>query len=576
MCLFVSLPGCGESPRTETPPQTRADPESKTDADHQIALVDTASNYGLTYVFPEQPRPMRTLEAFGCGCAAFDYDNDGWQDILLVADPYPVLYRNSGDGQFSDVTESTGLSRLAHENWIGCAIGDYDGDGWLDVLFTGFHQLALCHNKQGKELQDVTESAGLDSHNNGQWGAGAGFMDLDGDQWLDLVVVNYVEFGPESKQFCEDASGVQTSCPPTAYEAERGEIWHNEGGKLFRLIPAEQGMKDTTGVGLVLAFADIDADGLFDFYIGNDARNADLLMNLGEMKFENRAFRAGLSVSRKLTAVAAMGADWGDYNRDGLLDLTVTDFQDRGAALFKNFGDGLFTDVSQTVGIEQATSNHLGFGLNWIDFDNDGWLDIAYVNGHVYENISKWRPEVTYRQPLSLMHSQTGHRFVDLVPQIGDKTSRPMAGRGSATLDFNNDGRMDLLVIDYEGPVMLLENQTRSTNHWIKLDLHGASPNQFAYGAQITARSGEQIWTEQVSPSSSYLSSEDPRVHLGLGKTERLDSITVRWPSGGASELTHVEVDRILRIDETADGAVIPNDANSPGPEAPPILKRGR
>ena len=547
--LTAVLSGCQK--KTDPVPQEQQHASAASGAGGAaISFHDEASARGLVCVFPEQPRPMRTLESFGCGCAAFDADNDGWMDILLMADPHPVLFRNTGDGRFSDVTQQFGLDRLSPGNRIGCAVGDYDGDGWLYLLLTGFHQLSLCRNDRGQCFIDVTHATGLDPQNHEHWGAGAGFMDLDGDQWLDLVIVNYVVFGPEAKQYCQDASGIQTSCPPTAYEPEQGEIWRNVDGKRFEPVPAENGMKDTSGVGLVLAFNDVDEDGRVDFYVGNDARNADLMHNLGRLKFENTAFAAGVAVNRKLSPVAAMGADWGDFDRDGQLDLTVTDFQDRGSVLFRSLGNGLFSDVSEIVGIEQATAHHLGFGLNWFDFDNDGWLDIGYVNGHVYENISQWRPEVTYRQPVSLMHNQSGRRFADLVPSLTTDVIRPIVGRGSAALDFDNDGRMDFLVVDYEGSVMLLHNQTLSRNHWLKLDLHGNAPNHFAYGTRINAKAAGHVWVEQVSPSASYLSSKDPRIHIGLGSIDRLESLTIRWPSGKEQTLLDITADEVLRIDE--------------------------
>ena len=494
---------------------------------------------------------MRTPEAFGCGCAALDFDNDGWQDVLLVADPHCKLFRNLEGKGFADVTESLGLHEITANDWIGCAVGDYDGDGWLDLVLTGFHRLALCRNESGQRFADVTAANKLDPNNHNHWGTSAGLMDLDGDQWLDLVVLNYVEFGPHSKQFCEIAGGVKISCPPKEYPAEQGEIWRNLRGTQFELVPSEQGMQSTIGVGLVLAFADLDEDRLMDFYIGNDAKPADLMHNLSEMKFANIAVEAGLAFDRNLSSLAAMGADWGDYDRDGKFDLTVSNFQNLSFVLFRQTDVSSFSDVSKSVGIAQATHDRLGFGLNWIDFDNDGWLDIAYVNGHVNENVVDIGDQhATYRQPLMLMRNEGGKRFADVTRELPSDAVRPMVGRGSATLDFDNDGRMDFLVVDYEGPVMLLHNRTQTENHWVMFDLRGAGPNRFAYGAQVFAQTGEQKWRAQVSPTSSYLSSEDPRVHIGLGAVERLDTVTIRWPSGTEQILRNVATNQIHRIDE--------------------------
>jgi hypothetical protein len=521
-----------------------------TETQSTIRFEEVAVARGLQLTLPEQPRPMRTIEAFGCGCASFDFNNDGWQDILIVSDPYPNLFQNQQDGTFANVTHAAGLDAIPEGNWTGCAVGDYDGDGWLDILLTGYHCLCLCRNIDGQKFKNVTADVELDPGNQQQWGAGAGFMDLDGDQWLDLVILNYVHFDSETQQFCDNGDGVQTSCPPKVYQPEYGEIHRNVGGKRFQLIPADNGMSSTNGIGLVLAFSDLDGDGKTDFYIGNDARDADLMHNQGGMQFQNAGLSSGIAMSRRSEPLAAMGADWGDYDRDGRLDLTVTDFQDKGAVLFRNLGNMVFADVSEKTGIRRATSRYLGFGLNWLDFDNDGWLDIGYVHGHVYENIADWRTDVTYKQPIALLHSKSGESFKDVLSSQNESVTRAIVGRGSASLDFDNDGRMDFLVVDYEGPVLLLQNQTDSENHWIKLNLRGRSPNTFGYGAKIRLVSGEQQWVEQVAPSSSYLSSKDPRVHLGLGQVTHIEELMIEWPSGAVQKITDVRADQILNISE--------------------------
>lgn len=530
-------------------PQHNSDAESKPNTGGTL-FEDVAQELGLNYAWPSQPRPMRTIDAFGCGCAAFDFDLDGWQDILLVADPHPVLYRNSDGVKFVDVTDSTGLKRTGDDDWTGCAIGDYDGDGWFDVLLTGLHRLALYRNLEGRRFEETTVQAGLAPDNHKHWGASAGFMDLDGNGWLDLVVLNYVVFGPESKQYCELRPGVKSGCPPSEYTPDKGEIWKNTGDGRFELVPAEQGMGMSKGAGLVLAFADLDSDGLVDFYVGNDGINADLFHNQGGMKFENYGVSSGVAFGRELSAMAAMGSDWGDFDRDGRLDLAVSNFERFSFALFRNLGGLSFNDVAAPTGIERATIYRLGFGTNWMDFDNDGWLDLAFVNGHVYDNAAEIDARSSYRQPVLLMRNELGKRFTDIVPVLAPKVGRPLVGRGSATLDFDNDGRMDLLAVDFEGPVYLLKNRSQTDHHWLKLDLRAKAPNQFAFGAHVVGRAGEQIWISEVSPASSYLSSKDPRIHWGLGKYDKLESLTIRWPSGREQALRDVAADQILTVVE--------------------------
>lgn len=534
-----------------------------------VEFAEVACERGLTHVWPRQPRPMRLPEAFGCGCAVFDYDNDGLQDVLLVAEPHPMLYHNIGGGNFENVTVESGFAHVRRRrrsssrppewaDWTGVAAGDYDGDGWLDVLLTGFHRLALFKNDGSKAFIDVTAQAGLDPANHGHWGSSAGFMDLDGDAHIDLVILNYVVFGPHSKQYCELTPGVISACPPQFYPPEKGEIWRNTGDGAFELVTASAGMKDTNGVALVLAFTDLDDDNRQDFYIGNDRTRSEFMHNSGGMQFNNIGSEIGVTVGHGWLPIAAMGADWADFDRDGLLDLTVTDYQNSGFALFRHDAhatrDGKwwhsFEEVGNPTGISRATRDRLGFGAKWLDMDNDGWPDIGYANGHVYDNAGEIAAGETLRQPVMLLRNEQGKRFVDLVPLLDPALAKPIVGRGSATADLDNDGRIDILIVDHEGAPLLFENRSQTENHWIKFDLRGAGANTFAYGARVTAHAQGAIWIGEVSPASSYLSSSDPRIHFGLGKLTALDSVTVRWPSGLVEELHDVAAGQIMHVVE--------------------------
>jgi hypothetical protein len=569
----VVLPGCGGRIETGTDQTRREVPsplpgptdriaapikfhrESIPDASAIVAarglsFHDVASERGLVCEWPQQSRPLTSLQAFGVGCAAFDGDNDGWQDVLLVCKPHPKLYQNVGGGRFEDVTRKSGLQAVAAD-WRGCAVADYDGDGLLDILLTGYHCLALYKNIKGLRFELATDEAGLDPSNYGQWGSSAGFIDLDGDHWLDLVVLNYVVFGPDSKQYCEH-HGVRSGCNPrTTYPPERGRIWRNSGAGRFQPVPQAQGMDTTHGMALVLAFTDLDDDGRIDFYIGNDGLPAELMHNLGNMRFENFAMLAGVEQVEN-GVVAAMGADWADFDRDGLLDLVVTNWQSQGSVLFRGLGGKLFVDQSQRTGVTRSTRNRMGFGAKWVDFENDGWPDLFFVNGHVYDNSSEVEgPEATFRQSISLLSNQQGKKFVDVVTALDDDVKRTIVGRGSATADFDNDGQVDLLSVDLEGPVMLLHNRTETTNHWLKINLRGVPPNVFAYGARVTGKAGNRVWRSEVTPASSYLSSSDPRIHWGLGDVTTLDSITIRWPSGVEQTIPHTAADQILHVEES-------------------------
>jgi len=573
--LAVAMPGCGRETVTDrdkrhpqdestgdvssartVPGRTKTNHEMDPAiiiAERQISFLDVAWERGLKYEWPQQPRPMTALHAFGAGCAAFDGDNDGWQDVLLVCDPYPKLFQNINGASFKDVTQASGLTAVDGD-WTGCAMGDYNGDGLLDVLLTGYHRLALYKNTGGLRFEVATEEAGLDPLNAGHWGSSAGFMDLDGDQWLDLVILNYVVFGPESKQYCEHSPGVLSGCNPrVTYPPERGEIWRNTGSGRFEPVPQSQGMDATHGMALVLAFIDLDDDGRIDFYIGNDGTPAELMHNLGDMRFENIAKWAGVAEADRGVA-AAMGADWADYDLDGIQDLVISDWEGKGSTLFQGMGSMVFLNRSQTTGLTHNTVNRMGFGTKWIDFENDGWPDIFSVNGHVYDNSAEINgPDSPFRQSMSLLSNRKGKQFVDLVTELGEDVQQAIVGRGSATADFDNDGRMDLLAVDFEGPVMLLMNRTAATHHWITLELRGAAHNSFAYGAHVTGKAGERVWTSEVSPASSYLSSSDLRIHWGLGESSSLDSITIHWPSGAKQKLTNIAADQILHVTEDAE-----------------------
>lgn len=515
-----------------------------------IAFEEISATRGIDFQWAKSPRPLRILEAFGAGCAFLDYDGDGWQDILLVGNKKIALFRNQQDGSFKDVSAETRLA-LSKGDWRGCAVGDYNGDGYLDLLITGYQCLALLENQSGRKWKDVTVLSGLDTRNKGHWGSSAGFMDLDGNGTLDLVLGNYVAFGPKEKQYCTLIKGVESGCPPRFYRPEFPELWQNLGNGKFKEKTANAGLKNVHGKVLVLAFADVNSDGQMDFYIGNDGLPAELMINQGGLRFRNAGVQSGVAFSMTPgRAIAAMGADFGDYNGDGKWDLVVSAFSDEPFSLLQNTGNGLFEHKADVTGIAGATLKPLGFGTKWVDVDNDGWQDILFANGHVYDKSELIDPLSPFLQPLMLFHNQQGHQFLDIASKVGGNFTKPIIGRGSATGDFDNDGRVDLLVVDYEGPPLLLHNVSQTKSHWIKLDLRGRGKNHFAHGAQVVARAGKRIWIGCVSPASSYLSSSDPRIHFGLGSVSKVDNISIRWPSGRKETLREVTANKIIKVRE--------------------------
>jgi len=546
---FALLAGCHPS---GSPAGKIHEPQSP------IRLVDIAQSSGAVYRWPEEPRPFGIKEAFGLGCAFIDYDNDGWPDIFLVARPHPILFHNLGNGKFEDVTDRMGLSKL-NGFWTGCAVGDYDGDGYLDLAVSGYGAFALLKNAGGETFTDSTIAAGFDPKNHGLWGSGMGFMDLAGNGHLDLVVLNYVILKSPADDYCHYGVDQVTGCPPSHYQAQYPELWRNVGKGRFEDATASSGIRASAGKGLVLAFADLFNDGKMGFVIGNDGMTNNFMKNLGGMRFKEVGPQIGLSTTADGGGIATMSADWGDYDRDGQPDLFETNFSQAPFQLYHNLGIGLFEHVETQMGVAVPPYLPLGFGAKWADVDNDGWPDILALCGHVYTDPKKIDGISEFRQPAMLLHNDGGTKFTNLTPDLGGDLTRPILGRGIAAGDFDNDGRIDFVVVDLEGAMMLLHNETPPGNHWITLDLHSPGSNRFAYGAEITAHAGKEQWTGLVSPASGYMSSSDPRIHFGLGSTTSLDSVEIRWPDGKKQPIANLAADHIWRIDEGKPPAIAPN-----------------
>jgi hypothetical protein len=512
---------------------------------------DLAAHAGLRFHWGHGGKsPLTNLESFGCGCAFWDYDDDGWLDILLVGEPKCAAYHNEPDGKggrrFVDVTSRLGLDRITGP-WKGCAIGDYDNDGWPDVFLSGYHTGALLRNDRGRRLVDVTRAAHIRHRG---WGSSAGFADYDGDGHLDLFVGNYLKFGPESLQHCRFRGGAMGGCPPQVYPAERGVLYHNRGDGTFEDATRAAGMADSGGKTMAIGWCDFDDDGRADLYLANDGVPGDLYRNEGG-HFTNVGILSGTAFGAKHLAQAGMGVDWADYDRDGRMDLVVTAFSDEPYSLYHN--QGLFFDnVSEELGIGRVTFKPLGFGCRFVDVDNDGWPDLVFANGHVYDQSAKIDPETPYREPLILMRNEQGRMFADVSGEAGPAFHRPIVGRGLASGDFDNDGRVDLLVVDYEGTPLLLHNCTETRNHALRLRLlaSAGSGNRFAYGARVwvESRRGRQVC--DLTPVASYLSSSDARVHVGLGELTAVERVVVRWPGGARETFPAPPVDREVTLVE--------------------------
>lgn len=538
------LSGCVPGAARTSDRRTRVEPPVA------LKFEDVASKVGLRFRWGHNGKtPLTNLESFGCGCAFWDYDQDGWQDILLVSEPTCGLFHNEPDGKggrrFVETTVTVGLDKIRGP-WKGCAIGDWDNDGDTDLFLSGYHTAALVRCDSGRKMVDVTHRAQI--HHKG-WGSSAGFADYDLDGDLDLFVGNYVQFGPDSLQHCRFSGGAMGGCPPRTYPAEYGVLYRNDGDGTFTDVTAAVGMSDTHGKTLAVGWCDYDDDGDSDLYLANDGVAGDLFSN-DRGRFTNVGLISGTAFGLNDAPQAGMCVDWADYDRDERFDLVVTAFSDEPYSLYRNEGP-VFVNKSAEVGLAEPTRKPLGFGGRFVDVDNDGWQDLIFANGHVYDQSAKIDAASPYRQSSLLFRNEAGRRFRDVSAAAGEAVTRPIVGRGLATGDFDNDGRVDVLIVDYEGAPILARNVTPGTGHWFKASL-SAGPvgtrNRYAWGAEVLVAAGSQRWLTQVNPCSSYLSSSDPRVHIGLGAETRIGSVTVTWPDGKAEAFKDLAVDTPLTL----------------------------
>ena len=507
-------------------------------------FVDVAVQAGLNYRWAiEGKHPFNLLQTVGNGCAFLDYNNDGNLDILLVG-PKLALYRGDGHGHFTDVSHAAGLDQL-HGHFLGCATGDYDNDGYPDIYISAYQGGILLHNEGGKSFRDVTSVAGLKPQ---PWGTSCAFADINNDGKLDLYIANYLQFGPNSPQLCS-YGGKLSACAPFVYPAERGMLYLNMGGGHFRDATQYWGANGATGKALGIAFADVDGSGRQSLAIANDGLPGDLLLNRGQ-KFENIGIPSGTAYDLNGKTHAGMGLDWSDYDNHGQLSLIVTTFEDEPTCVYRNEGKNLFSEMAAPLGLAAATLKMLTFGAKWLDYDNDGWPDLAVANGHVRDNATQIDPHASYRQPSQLFHNEAGKRFVEVSAEAGTAWGDKIVGRGLAVGDYDNDGRVDVLIVDSEGAPLLLHNESQPTGHWLGLRLIGSRSNRDAIGATVTLLAGGLKQTRRCGTDGSYLSASDARVHFGLGTATAATAITVRWPSGAISHLRQVNANQYLTLRE--------------------------
>jgi hypothetical protein len=502
-------------------------------------------------------------ETMGGGVALFDYDNDGRLDIFFVngapiADPtlkgtipqkagpkyWNRLFHQKADGTFEDVTEKAGLQGVGYG--MGVAVGDYDNDGFEDLYVTAYGGNKLYHNVGNGTFRDVTDEAGVGGSG---WSTSAAWIDLDNDGLLDLVVLRYVQYDFEDIFCGEHREGYRSYCHPDLFQPVVPLVYHNDGHGHFTEVSKKTGISKP-GKGLGIAIADFDRDGHPDIFVANDSMVEFLYHNNGDGTFEETGLLAGTAVDADGRTFAGMGVAFDDYNNDGWPDVIVTDLANQRYALFQNTGTSTFNYASFNTGVANSTILHSGWGIAFLDYDNDGWKDLLIAQGHDLDTIELNYPNLRYREPMLLLRNVGGKSFVDVSASSGAIFHQSWLGRGMATGDIDNDGRIDAVVTTNDGPAYVLHNATPMQNHWLTLKLVGHRSNRDAIGAdvRVATAAGQQLAT--VSTCGSYLSSSDKRVHFGLGTESAARTVEIRWPSGTRQMLKNVGADQVLVVNE--------------------------
>ncbi len=567
-----------------------------------VQFVDVARQAGLNVetIFGGEHRNKYLLETTGCGAAFFDYDQDDWLDIFLVngwrlegvprgqaLTPYPSaaeiargvpvcnLFKNNRDGTFTDVTLKSGLARAGWGQ--ACCVGDYNNDGWNDLFVSYYGQNALFRNNGNGTFTDVTKEAGL-QQDRLRWNSGCAFVDYDKDGSLDLFVGNYIDFDIKTAPTPEEANctykGIQVACGPPGLEGGKNLLYRNNGNGTFTDVSEKAGMWGTLGTyALSCAAADLDGDGWPDIYVANDSTSATLYVNQKDGTFKDQAIEAGVAYSPDGKPQAGMGVSVGDYNRDGLLDLVKTNFAGDTDSLYMNLGDGSFDDRTYQAGLGINT-RLLGWGVSFLDFDNDGWLDILVANGHVYPEVDGTQVDAAYAERKYLYRNLRNGQFEDVSLQGGSGITAAAKARGFAVGDFDNDGDLDAVVNCVNAAPQLLRCDSTWKRSWVKVRLVGKKSNRTGIGARIkvTARTGTEagnreqgignkplVQVEEVRSSNGYYSASDLRIHFGLGDAKKVDEVEIRWPSGVVDTLKDLDVDRLYVIEEG--GKVLKNEA---------------
>lgn len=537
-------------------------------------LEDITAKAGVTFSHASSQDKRYIFESMSGGVILLDYDRDGWPDIYFTNAPtidmalagktsLGALYHNNHDGTFTDVTQKAGLTKPCMA--MGGAVGDYDNDGWPDLYITCLGGNILYHNNGDGTFNDVTAKAGVSE---GRWSAGASFGDYDGDGFVDLMVTNYVDFHLDdlpqfgSTPYCK-YRGFDVQCGPRGLKGTGDTLFHNNGDGTFTDVSKSAGVNGPEGYyGLGVIWADFNGIGRPDIYITNDSTPKFMYKNLGNGKFEEIGFESGTALSSNGSEQASMGIAVGDYNHTGRPSLYVTNFENENNDLYRNEGNWNFSEQSFASGLALAALPWVKWGTAFVDLDNDGWLDLMTVTGHVYPQTDLMPSDPGYRQPKLLSLNQKDGSFCDASSQAGPALIEKHVSRGLAVADLFNDGNMDVVINDLDGTPMILRNHGVPGRHWVSFELAGTKSNRLALNARIKITAGGVTQTDEVHSGGSYLSQNDLRLHFGLGSSAKIDNVEIRWPSGAVDHIGSLAADQFYSVLEGQ--GIVPRDRIRP------------
>lgn len=551
-----------------------------------VSFTDVLKESGIGFknIYGGESHNKYLLETTGCGLAFYDYDDDGWMDLFFVngwrlegfakgKEPYCHLFKNNRDGTFTDVTIGTGLEHRA--GWgQACCVGDYNNDGHDDLFVTYYGQNALYRNNGNGTFTDVTEQVGLIQPGPKiRWNTGCTFVDYDKDGNLDLFVANYVDFDLKTAPAPEDGpctyKGILVACGPPGLPGGKNILYHNNGNGRFTDVSEKSGMWTAIGTyGLSVAASDLDNDGWPDIYVANDSAPATLYLNQHDGTFRDIAIEAAAALSPEGKPQAGMGVSIGDYNRDGKFDIVKTNFAGDTDSLYTNIGDAIFLDKTYPSGIGVNT-RLLGWGVGFFDMDNDGWLDVLMSNGHVYPEVDKSKADLKYAEHKYLYRNLRNGRFEEVTNQGGPGILEEAPARGCAFGDYDNDGDVDIVVNCINAVPQVLRCDSTLNRNWIKVRLRGVKSNRSGIGSRVivTAKSTPDaiaplVQIEELRSGGSYFSQNDPRIHFGLDQASKVDTLEIRWLSGQVDQIKNLEVNRLYVVEEG--GKILKSDPLKP------------